>query len=137
MTISPLMRSAEIFRGLEKPFAATEMQLALPSVVPAFRAALPEPRDRNEFYFLTNYKERDGATRWEYECEAFAHRADDMVLQFSIEAKLSAAGTTAGALKVRVHADNLRRPFEETIPIRLDVALADPIAFVRRTLPRH
>ena len=136
MINNPLTKSAEMFRGLGQQFAA-EARLVPPSVVPVFRASPPEPRDRNEFYFLTNYRERNGAMRWEYECEAFAHGADDMVLQLSIEAKLSAAGTTAGHLKVRVHADNLRKPFEKMIPIQLRVTPADPIAFVRKTLPRR
>jgi hypothetical protein len=136
-TISRLLKSAEIFRGLETPFAtaAYETQVLPPSIVSTFRPALPEPRDRNEFYFLTDYKERDGATRWEYECEAFPHRADDIVLELSIEAKLTAACTMPGALKVRVQADNLRKPFEKMIPIQLKVAQVDPVAFVRSTLP--
>ena len=138
-TISRLMKSAEILHGLEKSYATTafEPQFVPLPVVSAFRAATPKPRDRNDFYFLTDYEERDGATRWEYECEAFPHRADDIVLQLSIEAMLPAAGATTGALKVRVQADNLRKPFEKTIPIRLKVVQVDPIEFVRRTLPTH
>ena len=109
----------------------------LPLVSGSLLSSLPMPPDRNKFYFRTRRDERDGVTCWEFECEAFQHGDEDVLMPLTIEAQVGATGKVVGELRVRVLADNLRRPFEKAFSVRLLVERADPIAFVRKTLPRR
>lgn len=130
MAAADKLRAFHLATVEPSPFSLSMPDLAIPSI-----QSLMAKRDRNEFYFLTSRDERQGAARWEYECEAFQHRADDALFSLVIGARVASADTITGVLKVRLQAANLRIPFERMVPIRIEVDRADPLGFVRKTLP--
>src|SRR5580704_10414187 len=78
-----------------------------------------------------NTDERDGVTRWQFECAEFQHRVDPEPFSLRLIADFEDGCAHSGALKVKLSARNLRTPFARTFRIQLDVAEGDTISRIR------
>lgn len=85
-----------------------------PSVLPI----TPKPRDRNAFYWK-NKKLSKLSTLWEFECDEFRHKVDSEVFEIEIFNPNDKSLAT-GAIKFRVTARNLPKPFQLTLPVRIN-----------------
>jgi hypothetical protein len=89
--------------------------------------------DRNAFYRLST-DVRNGATLWQFECHELRHHDQPEKFPLRISADIGDLGTRNGALKVKLSAHNLRKPFECTFRLRLDCIEGDTYGTARKRL---
>lgn len=131
--------SADIAR-LSDPFKTvmaahvTQRPLALSPFITNPARLIPKPKDRHAFYWHDTPK-RTMVDRWTFDCEEFQHRMDPEVFNVRLTGTYDGKPQRRGAIRVRLSARNMRRPFEATFPIHLDAPELDLSEAMKALLP--
>lgn len=98
------------------------------------RPQMPAPADPQDFLWVTSFNERHLTREWEFACEEFPHQSEPVTLPFRLMIPLSGPPARRGHLNLRISASNLRKPFEVTRGIEVNIGQEDTMARVRSLL---
>jgi hypothetical protein len=103
-------------------------------VMPLPVPLMPRPRDPEKFYWKgrpsVSYSES-----WQFECALLRHHIVPKVWTVPVVVRLDALPRKGGSVEVKVHARNLRTPFEIAFPVRVAIRDEDTESLVRALLP--